>query len=74
MSPDISNISKHIIHAEQILSLDLIMYSSIIKAFISISAQLAHTFPVWLISSFTLTLSLTHSLSPVHMMHARYRC
>ena len=38
-------ISKHNTHGQQILSLDLIMYSSIIKAFISISAQLAHTFP-----------------------------
>lgn len=39
------DIAKHNIHEEQILSLDLIMYSSIIKHFISISAQLAHTFP-----------------------------
>lgn len=39
------DIAKHNIHEEQILSLDLIMYSSIIEDFISISAQLAHTFP-----------------------------
>lgn len=48
---------------EQILSLDLIMYSSIIKAFISISARLANTFPVDWSLFYPHSLSLSHSLT-----------